>query len=328
MALRQWLDRLLSPELPGMTPDSPRASLAWVGLLLGTIALLAAARLLLAPDQTWQIVDAAAGTVICALYLVRGQGLAGLLRLGGQTRGVVLGGNLLFSAYWYTGRVPAYRRWVAPHVSGGALAPLYPMLYLAAGSVLYRSVLPLVGAWLLWGLTPAQLGARRSRSDASAVRPLWPVYLALYLALLPVIAAASRTAAFRRRYPFYRGVVGPRGRIAPGCFALGQLAYLAIFASGEGFWRGVLLFGTERELGLYSLPFMVVPYVTAHYGKPLPETLGAVAAGTILGWLALKHRTFWLGVALHYAVALTMDLLAIRAHGFTLSTPSTKELLR
>ena len=34
-----------------------------------------------------------------------------------------------------------------------------------------------------------------------------------------------------------------------------------------------------------------------------------------MGYLALRHRNFWLGVAVHWSVALSMDLLAIRARG-------------
>ena len=97
--------------------------------------------------------------------------------------------------------------------------------------------------------------------------------------------------------------------------------YLLIFVSGEAFWRGFLTFSLERDFGLYALALMIVPYVTAHFGKPLPETLGAIVAGGLLGWLALKHRSIWLGVAVHFAVALTMDLLAIHYNGFTIEMP-------
>ncbi len=57
------------------------------------------------------------------------------------------------------------------------------------------------------------------------------------------------------------------------------------------------------------------------YGKPYPETMGAIAAGTTLGWLALKHRSVWLGVAVHFGVALSMDILAIRARGIEVVFP-------
>ena len=35
---------------------------------------------------------------------------------------------------------------------------------------------------------------------------------------------------------------------------------------------------------------MIVPYCMIHYGKPLPETLGAIGAGLILGTLAMRTQ--------------------------------------
>jgi hypothetical protein len=35
----------------------------------------------------------------------------------------------------------------------------------------------------------------------------------------------------------------------------------------------------------------------------------------VLGFLALRHRSFWLGVAVHWAAAISMDVLAIGKRG-------------
>ena len=48
----------------------------------------------------------------------------------------------------------------------------------------------------------------------------------------------------------------------------------------------------------------------------MPETIGAVFAGIILGALSLKSRSIWLGVAIHYSVAITMDLAALWQKGY------------
>jgi hypothetical protein len=44
--------------------------------------------------------------------------------------------------------------------------------------------------------------------------------------------------------------------------------------------------------------------------------MGAIVAGCVLGFLALRHRSIWWGVALHYAIALSMDLLSIFNNGY------------
>jgi hypothetical protein len=40
----------------------------------------------------------------------------------------------------------------------------------------------------------------------------------------------------------------------------------------------------------------------------------------VLGFLALRHRSFWLGVAVHWAAAITMDVLAIVMRGIEVTT--------
>ena len=64
--------------------------------------------------------------------------------------------------------------------------------------------------------------------------------------------------------------------------------------------------------------FVAMPYVLGHCGKPLPETLGAIAAGLALGGLALYHRSFWLGAISHWTIAMTMDLMALWRRGISI----------
>jgi membrane protease YdiL (CAAX protease family) len=60
----------------------------------------------------------------------------------------------------------------------------------------------------------------------------------------------------------------------------------------------------------------MIPYVMIHFGKPLPETLGAIIAGLVLGHLALKSRSVWLGIATHVIVATSMDFAALLRRGY------------
>jgi membrane protease YdiL (CAAX protease family) len=47
-----------------------------------------------------------------------------------------------------------------------------------------------------------------------------------------------------------------------------------------------------------------------HFSKPLPECIGSIFAGFILGWLSYKSKSIWGGVFLHVSVAISMDLLS------------------
>ena len=48
-----------------------------------------------------------------------------------------------------------------------------------------------------------------------------------------------------------------------------------------------------------------------HYHKPPAEAFGALAAGIILGALALRYRSWLGGAILHSLVAVSMDSLAV-----------------
>jgi membrane protease YdiL (CAAX protease family) len=138
---------------------------------------------------------------------------------------------------------------------------------------------------------------------------LW-IYAALFLAVLPAVLYASTTASFRETYPFYRLA----NRSAFDLWTWEAL-YAAQFIALEFFFRGFILHGLRRALGSNAVFVMIVPYCMIHYGKPLPETLGAIGAGLILGTLAMRTRSIWGGVLIHIGVATTMDVLALRRYG-------------
>jgi membrane protease YdiL (CAAX protease family) len=133
------------------------------------------------------------------------------------------------------------------------------------------------------------------------------IYLALFGLILPVVISASTTPAFRHTYPFYR--MANRSHLDLWTW---EALYAAQFLSLEFFFRGFLLQGLRRALGANAIFVMIVPYCMIHYGKPMPETLGAIGAGLILGTLAMRTKSIWGGVLIHVGVATTMDVLALR----------------
>ena len=133
-----------------------------------------------------------------------------------------------------------------------------------------------------------------------------PLYVGLYLLMLPLILWAASLASFQQKYPFYKGA-------AEGGATLGlyELFYGVQFLGVEFFFRGFLTFALFRGFGYNALLIMAIPYVMVHFNKPLPETFGALGAALILGALALRAGSCIPGVFLHWAVGITMDLLAI-----------------
>ncbi|MGH8978418.1 MAG: lysostaphin resistance A-like protein, partial [Acidimicrobiia bacterium] len=143
---------------------------------------------------------------------------------------------------------------------------------------------------------------------ASGVSSHWPVYALLYSLALPAIVIASFGDAFQTKYPFYD--LGAGEAFWPRMFVWWSL-YALQFVALEFFFRGFLVHGLAPRFGWVSIFVMIVPYNMLHYGKPMPEALVAIAGGIVLGTLSLKTRSIWWGAALHIAIAITMDSLAL-----------------
>lgn len=207
-----------------------------------------------------------------------------------------------FSGSWLHVRIsealgPGYQRF----------RDLLPYQFWGVSSVVLRVAIPLLVIRFVLGDRPHDWGFR-IRGQWSQYRP----YALGYLFMVPVLFVASGFAAFQAKYPFY----GPA--VEGGWHFWGwELFYGLVFLGLETLFRGFMLFGLYPRLGYYSIPVMVVPYVMIHFGKPAPETFAAIIAGSVLGYLALKSKSFLWGWLLHWAVALTMDVFVLgREIGF------------
>jgi membrane protease YdiL (CAAX protease family) len=138
------------------------------------------------------------------------------------------------------------------------------------------------------------------------------LYVAMLMFMIPLVLFFSATPGFQARYPFYEMQKGDP--LFPHFIAWEALYFLQ-FCALEFFFRGFMVHGTRQTFGYYSVFVMTIPYCMIHFGKPFPETLAAIIAGIVLGTLSLKSRSVWLGIAIHYSVAITMDLCALWQKG-------------
>lgn len=132
----------------------------------------------------------------------------------------------------------------------------------------------------------------------------WGVYALLVAIMLPVSWVAASSPGFHEFYPMFKPANA-------GQWLAYEAVYLLQFVCVEFFFRGFALFRLESRFGLHAVTLMVIPYALIHVHKPLPEALGAVVAGVILGLLAVKSRSIWPGVMIHCSVALMMDTFAL-----------------
>jgi uncharacterized protein len=189
----------------------------------------------------------------------------------------------------------------------GTNARFYGLLYWVASCVVLYFLVPALVVKLVFrqSLSEYGLGLRGALGHLK-------LYVALFLIVLPLVVIVSYDEQFQQQYPFYKDTVPNR---VPPHFALWQVAYAMQFFALEFFFRGFMVHGLKRRLGVYAIFVMMVPYCMIHFGKPFPETLGAVVAGVVLGFLSLRTGTIWLGFLIHVSVALSMDLAALWQKG-------------
>lgn len=138
------------------------------------------------------------------------------------------------------------------------------------------------------------------------------LYVIMLLVMIPLVIYFSGTSSFQARYPFlktYHGTLSWRDLL------LWESLYMLQFFALEFFFRGVVLFGLKPKLGIYSIFIMTIPYCMIHFGKPFPETLAAIIAGVVLGFLSFRSQSIWLGVLIHCSVGLGMDLASLWQRG-------------
>ena len=140
-------------------------------------------------------------------------------------------------------------------------------------------------------------------------RHFW-VYAGLYASVLPVIWLVSLTPSFYTYYPMY-----PYAGRSWFDLLTWEGLYAAQFVALEFFFRGFLVGGLSRRIGILAVPVSVMPYMMIHFTKPVPEATASIVAGLVLGYLAWKTKSIWGGVLVHCAVASTMDFLALAHKG-------------
>lgn len=138
------------------------------------------------------------------------------------------------------------------------------------------------------------------------------LYFIMFVMMLPLVLLVSSAASFLARYPYYRV---EKGEALLPYFWQWQFFYFLQFFALEFFFRGFMVHGLKHRFGYYAVFVMSVPYCMIHFRKPLLEALAAIIAGIVLGTLSLKSRSVLLGVAIHYSVAITMDLAALWRKG-------------
>lgn len=224
------------------------------------------------------------------------------LEVDRETWVVLLLVPLVLTLLNYFSLAPHFVRFFPQLQAPPELLNLYALLWWAGWSVVAYLAVPAVALKLL-GRRLADYGLRLPRRS-----PHLLVYPALYVVMIAPLFWAARSPAFLETYPFYRFAPSH-----PQYWLAFEAAYAVQFVALEFFFRGFLIFALHRRIGDMAVLVSTIPYTMIHFHKPLAECLGAIVAGVALGFLSLRTRSIAGGVAVHWAVAFTMDLLAVAA---------------
>ncbi len=169
-------------------------------------------------------------------------------------------------------------------------------------------LLPLAAVRWLW-----DRGADQGLYGLSPRRFDWRPYVLMLLIMTPPIIWASTLSSFQQAYPIFDPwrLQARLGWSAGWTYPLHEVCYAFRFVGVELFFRGFLIIGLGRWLGRDAILPMVVLYAMWHFGKPMPEALGSVFGGYVLGVIAWESRCILGGMLVHMGIALMMNAAAL-----------------
>ena len=135
-------------------------------------------------------------------------------------------------------------------------------------------------------------------------------YLLILLCMLPLIGFASTQSDFLHAYPKLNSVAFIDHYVHPSWpwKLLYEISYGLDFVSIELFFRGFLVIGLMRFVGIDSILPMAAFYCTIHFGKPIGECISSYFGGLALGVIAYRTKSIIGGLMVHLGIAYLMEL--------------------
>ncbi len=221
--------------------------------------------------------------------------------LSGQSVFVLVVSTVLIILFHENGSSSFFRVHFMKYFGPSSYRGLYPAFYWYLSCFVILGLIP-----FFLGRVCLGMGARDMGVGFGDWRFGLKAVVFLFLIFLPILVGVSFMPSFHAKYPLFA-----EARLSPEHFIIYQLAYVVYFIGWEFIFRGFMLFGLRPKLGYHAVFIQMIPFALLHFGKPQIETLAAVFAGVLLGYLALRARSFWYGWLLHALVAVSNDLLAI-----------------
>ncbi len=181
----------------------------------------------------------------------------------------------------------------------GKLHSFYYSVSWVSNCLLFYLVIPLVLIFTVFRKKPTTFGLGFGNLN----KYLLPITICIAV-MLPILFIAAGTPAFQNTYPMMRVPIFKY-------IIIWEFLYLLQFIAVEVLFRGFLLQPFCERFGAAGILFHLAPYCLIHLYKPLPEAIGSIFAGLLLGYIAYKSKSIWGGVIIHGSVAILMDIFSL-----------------
>ncbi len=152
------------------------------------------------------------------------------------------------------------------------------------------------------------LGFSRAR-----VKLGWLALVVTLVLCLPIFYLGTLNPEMQAEYPLFRDSITTWGN-----FIIYELVYFLFFINIEFIFRGYLLFGLfgfsgkdsrARYFGVYAILIQMLAYTMWHISKPMPEYMGTIFWGVAMAAIALKIRSIWPIIIVHWLLNVWVDVL-------------------
>ncbi len=209
---------------------------------------------------------------------------------------------LLATLSWYFASPEFYNKFFSSNsYASNNIHKIIPVLYWFGLDTLLYLIFPILIIIFVFRDSIKNFGFRIGTGKTGLTYLLLSIII-----ILPTIYFSAQSKEFTDVYPILKA-----GRSDWTVFIIFEALLLFYIASWEFMWRGYVLFGLEKDFGYYAVLIQAIPFVILHNGKPFFETFGAIFGGIFLGYLALRTRSFYYGVFIHFSLISLLDFISV-----------------
>lgn len=204
-------------------------------------------------------------------------------------------------SWYFTSRDFFRENFYYEYFNADATADLYEFLYWFISDSITLFIIPLIIIKFLLNEKVSNYGLKfgdyKTGLNYFFIFTLFILIFTFFLSSIP---------EFAKNYPFLKSA-----KYDWKIFIIFETAALVYMFAWEFIWRGFMLFGLEEKFGMNAILIQMLPFVILHNGKPFAETFSAIIGSILLGYIAIRTRSIFYGVAIHFILFFSMDLFVV-----------------